>query len=84
MSLIKKVDAEKHFAERRAMRLGKTGPLSQFSARMKAAAAARNAPAPVAVGAVGHSSPSVSVASIPIAADSGGPRVPTALRNRQA
>jgi len=84
MSLIKKINVEEHFAARRRMRLGKTGPLSQFSARMKAAAAAKKVPVPIAVDAAGDSSPSASVTPIPTAADSGGPHVPAALRNRQA
>ena len=32
MSLIKKIDVEKHFAARRAMRLGRTGPVSPLGA----------------------------------------------------
>jgi hypothetical protein len=84
MSLIKKIDVEKYFAARRGMRLGKTGPLNQFSARMKAAAEAKKAPAAIAVDAAGHLPPGASVAPIPIVPDSGGPRVPKALRNRQA
>jgi hypothetical protein len=83
MSLIKKVDVEKHFAARRAMRLGRTGPLSGPGARMKPAPNADNAPALIEEVTPGHSSPSASVTPIPIAADSDGPRGFTAPRSRQ-
>jgi hypothetical protein len=83
MSLIKKIDVEKHFAARRAMRLGKTGLLGQFGAQTKATAGAKKGPAPITIGAAGHSAQSASVTPIPIVADSGGPRVPAAWRNRQ-
>lgn len=66
MTLIKKIDVEKHFAARRAMRLGRAGPLSQPGS-------ARKAPNPAAKiaqaredGAVKHSSPGVSAASLPV------------------
>ena len=83
MSLIKKVDVEKHFAARRAMRLGRTGPLSRGSAQMAAATTAKSAPASAQDGAMKHSSPSTSVTPIPIGPDSDGPGVPTLPRNRQ-
>jgi hypothetical protein len=35
MGLIKKVDVDKYLAERRATRLGRTGPLSQTGARIE-------------------------------------------------
>jgi hypothetical protein len=68
MGLIKKVDVEKYFADRRALRLGRTGFENQSSAAVikpagKAAKAARPAtPAP------GHSSASGSDPLIPSAA----------------
>jgi hypothetical protein len=84
VSLIKKIDVENHFAARRAMRLGRTGPLSQYGARMKPAARAKNAPASVKNDAMGYSSMNASAAPAPTAVDSGGTRVSTVLRNRQA
>jgi hypothetical protein len=38
MGLIKKVDVDKHFAARRAMRLGRSGPLSDTGFRIERAA----------------------------------------------
>jgi hypothetical protein len=84
MSLIKKIDVEEHFAARRAMRLGRTGPLSQQGARMQPVAAAKNAPASVRNDAMGYSSLNASVAPTTIAADSDVTQVSTVLRNRQA
>jgi hypothetical protein len=43
MSLIKKVDVDKHFAARRAMRLGRSGPLSQAGARIERTFKAKSA-----------------------------------------
>lgn len=59
MSLIKKVDVDKHFAARRAMRLGRNGPLSQAGAGVERTAKATSAssfiedvtPAPIAIDA---------------------------------
>ncbi len=84
MGLIKKIDVEKHFAERRAMRLGRTGPLSQAGARVERTAKAKSAPALVEVVAPGHSSPSALVTPIPIIADAGGNSVSAVPRSRQA
>ena len=64
MTLIKKIDDEKHFAARRAMRLGRTG------ARIKPAPKARNAPAFIEDVTPGHSFLGASVTSTPIASDS--------------
>ncbi len=76
MSLIKKVDVEKHFAARRAMRLGRTVPVSQpASAGIRSSAKGNTVPASAEVLAVGHSSPSVSHASIPIMSGSGRTRL---------
>jgi len=85
MSLIKKIDVEKHFAERRATRLGRMQPLGQpGAARMKLAAKAKSAPASIEDYAMEHFSPSVSAASIPIASDSGQRRLLKPPGNRQA
>jgi hypothetical protein len=84
MSLIKKIDVEEHFAARRAMRLGRTGPLSKSGARMQPAATAKSAPASIQAGATGHSSTGTSVASVSIAADLDGQSVPAVPRSRQA
>ena len=47
MSLIKKVDVEKHFAARRAMRLGRMQPLGQLGAAgIKSATKRKRVPAP--------------------------------------
>jgi hypothetical protein len=83
MSLIKKIDVDKHFAARRAKRLGRTGPLSRASARIAPGTTAKNASAPVKDGAMGHSSQRESVTPVSIGPDSDGFRVPTLPRNRQ-
>ncbi len=45
MILIKKIDVEKHFAARRAARLGRMGPASQFGAAgTKSAAKKKSVP----------------------------------------
>jgi hypothetical protein len=72
MALIKKIDVEKHFAERRAMRLGRIWPVSQPGADgVKSAAKRKRVPASADALTVGNFSPSVSSASIPIMSDSG-------------
>jgi hypothetical protein len=73
MSLIKKIEVEKYFASRRAMRLGRIGPVSQpRAAGIKSAANKRNrVPASAEVLTLGGSSRSVSSALIPITSDSG-------------
>ena len=83
MTLIKKIDVEKHFAARRAMRLGTTGPLSRPGARIKPAPKATNAPAFIEDVTPGHSSLGASVTSAPIAADSGLIRGFSVPRSRQ-
>jgi hypothetical protein len=83
MSLIKKIDVEKHLEARRAMRLGRTGPLSRPVARIEPAPKAKNAPAFIEDVIPGHSSPSASVTSIPIVADSDGSRGFTVPPSRQ-
>jgi hypothetical protein len=72
MALIKKIDVEKYFAERRAMRLGRIWPVSQpQTARTEAAGKAANALGLVDNRAAEKSSPGVSYTSIPITSDSG-------------
>jgi hypothetical protein len=72
MALIKKVDVERHFAARRAMRLGRIGLMSQPIAAGAVPAAKRKR-----VPALGDTltqetfSPSVPATSIPIVAGSG-------------
>jgi hypothetical protein len=73
MSLIKKVDVDKHFAARRAMRLGRTGPLGQIGARIEPAAQAKNSAASIE-----------GVTPESIETDSVGIRVSTVSRSRQA
>jgi hypothetical protein len=84
MSLIKKIDVDKYFAARRAMRLGRAGPLSQFGARVGPAAKAKNAAAIIEDATPGHSSLSASVAPIPTTADSDATSVSAVSRSRQA
>lgn len=72
MALIKKIDVEKYFADRRAMRRGRIAPASQpVAARIEPTR--RTAKAPVSVGNLTseHSSASASSTSIPITTDSG-------------
>ncbi len=84
MTLIKKIDVERHFAARRAMRLGRIRPLSQPGA-------ARNAPAAAAKDTAAfredftqeHSSPEVSAAPIPITPVSGENRLLRPPESRQ-
>lgn len=84
MSLIKKIDVEKHLAARRAMRLGRVQPLSQpGAAGIKLAANRKSVPAIVEDVTLGHSSPSISSASIPITSDSGGIRLLRPQGSRQ-
>ncbi len=72
MSLIKKIDVEKHFAARRAMRLGRKQPLSQLGAAgTESAARKKSVPAPAETLAPGPSSASVATASAPITPNSG-------------
>ena len=71
MSLIKKVDVEKHFAARRAIRLGRMQPLGQLGvAGIKSTAKKDRVPVSAQTLTLGHSSLSVSSASIPITSDS--------------
>jgi hypothetical protein len=65
MAIIKKIDVEKYFAARRAMRLGRIGLMSHPVAERKKVPASANA------FALGQSSLSVASASIPITYDSG-------------
>lgn len=66
MILIKKVDVEEHFAERRAMRLGRMQPLGQLGAAwIKSATRRKRVPAPAGALTPELSAPTVSAASIP-------------------
>ena len=72
MALIKKIDVEKHFAARRAMRLGRIGLLSHAATAMTdQAGKPTNAPRVIANRTPENYSPSASAASIPIMSDSG-------------
>jgi hypothetical protein len=72
MGLIKKIDVDKHFAARRATRLGRTGPLSHAGAAgIKPTAGVKKALVSADAATLGHCSPGVSSASIPIAPDFG-------------
>ena len=72
MSLIKKIDVERHFAARRAMKLGRMQPPSQLGAAgTKSAAKGNGVPAPAETFTSGESSARVSSASIPITSNSG-------------
>ena len=76
MALIKKIDVEKHFAARRAMRLGRIWPVSQpIAAATVPAGKAAKAPRLIGNRNLGHPSPSVSSPSIPIMSDSGRSRL---------
>jgi hypothetical protein len=72
MALIKKIDVEKHFAARRAMRLGRIGLFSQSAAAVtEQAGKPANVPRVTPDRTGETSSPSASSAAIPIALDSG-------------
>ena len=72
MAIIKKIDVEKHFAAQRAMRLGRTWPVtSPDLAGTVPAGKPVNAPRLSGNRTRENSSPSVSSASIPLISDSG-------------
>jgi hypothetical protein len=73
MSLIKKIDVEKHFAARRAMRLGRSGPLSQAGAGVERTAKTTSNAAFIEV-----------VAPTPTVADPIGISVSSGTRSRHA
>jgi len=84
MALIKKVDVEKHFAARRAMRLGKIWLMSQsVAAGTEPAGNPTNAPRVIANRTRKTSCPSASSASIPIPSDFGRSRLLRPLGSRQ-
>lgn len=84
MSLIKKIDVEKHFAARRAMRLGGIRlPSVPVAARIHPASAQKETPAFIEDYAVEHSSRSLSVAPLPITPDAGRNRLLRAPGSRQ-
>lgn len=65
MSLIKKIDVEKHFAARRAMRRDRIGQVSQRDTTgIEASGIAAKAPRFIENLALGHSSPGDSAASV--------------------
>jgi hypothetical protein len=73
MSLIKKIDVEKHFAARRAMRLGRSGPLSQAGAGVERTVRTTSDAALIEV-----------ATPTPVVADPIGTSVSSATRSRQA
>jgi hypothetical protein len=73
MSLIKKIDVDKHFAARRAARLGRTGPLSQSSARIE-----RTVTTPGTAAFIEDVTP------VQVAGESDGTSVSSVSRSRQA
>jgi hypothetical protein len=84
MALIKKIDVEKYFAARRAMRLGRIGILRQpVAAGTEPAGKATKAPRLIGNRTLGAPSSSASSASIPIMSDSGRSRLLKPLTSRQ-
>lgn len=84
MALIKKVDVDNYFAERRAMRLGGIGPLSQpHAAGTEPAAKKKRIPASAEALTLEHSSTRVSPASTPLTSDSGRNRLLRPQGSRQ-
>jgi hypothetical protein len=95
MSLIKKIDVDKHFAARRAIRLGRMPPLGvAIAAPVKAAAAQKAIPAfdqdfvlehtsPEQT-SLAQASPNVLAASFPIASDAARSRLLRPPRSRPA
>jgi hypothetical protein len=76
MALIKKIDVEKHFAARRAMRLGRIGIFSQSAAAVTdQAGKLTNVPRVIVNRTRETSSPSASSVSIPITSESGRSRL---------
>jgi hypothetical protein len=71
MSLIKKIDVDKYFASRQAMRLGRTGPLSRSSAKIE-----RTGKTTITAAFIEGVTP------VPISADSEVASASTILRNR--
>jgi hypothetical protein len=72
MSLIKKINVDKYFAERRAMRLGRVGLMSRTDAiGIEPTGKARNAARSTGNLTLGSVSDSASAPSIPIASDAG-------------
>ena len=76
MTLIKKIDVEKHFAARRAMRLGRTQAPSRLGvAGIKSTAKRNRVPAPAEGPALGSFPASSSAGSMPARPHSGGNRL---------
>jgi hypothetical protein len=84
MSLIKKIDVEKHFAERRAVWLGRMLPLGRLGAiGTKSAAKRKSVPASTQAVNLEPSSPRVSSAPMPIASGSAHNRLLRPAGSRQ-
>jgi hypothetical protein len=84
MSLIKKIDVEKHFAARRAMRRGGIRlPSLPGAAHINPAPAQKETPAFIEDYAVEHSLRSACVAPLPITSDVGRSRLLRAPGSRQ-
>jgi hypothetical protein len=72
MALIKKIDVEKYFVARRAMRVARLGMVSErVAAGTVPATKGKRVPSTAEVPTLRHSSPGVSSASIPLMSDSG-------------
>ncbi len=75
MGLIKKVDVDNYFAAKRAMRLGRTGPLSpSATAGTKPARESTNAPRSMGNRTRGRSSPIIPAIVVPMIPSSGARR----------
>jgi hypothetical protein len=84
MGLIKKIDVDKHFAARRAMRLGRSGPLSETGFRIERTVKTTSAAGFIEKAPPEHSALDAPVPPVPLAADSDGTSVSTVSRSRQA
>lgn len=71
MALIKKIDVDKYFAERRAIRMGRIGLLSRsVTAETESAAKGKRVPVSAEAPTLEHSSLGISSAPIPLISDS--------------
>jgi hypothetical protein len=85
MSLIKKADVKRHFAVRRAIRQAAARLVSRpYVARIEPSGTTADAPDFIEDVTLKHSSSSVPVTSIPMAADSAGSRVSRLHESPQA
>lgn len=83
MALIKKIDVNKYFAERRAIRLGRLGLVSHPGAAGVKSTDKKRVPASADALTLGDFYPSVSSASNPIMSDPGRNRLLRAPGSRQ-